>query len=173
MTPTALVVRIADEHDQDLLRGFTCSTGSVHETEVESFIQKGLLAWAAAPGAEVDDPRVLLLLNEANPDHLVAVAAHERLTELRLRGEPLAGTKIQVIAISLAERGGRIAGRRLGDIAFEALLRDIRSCNPQRGPAIAAVVSELNAPSLALCDRQGLTVSVARSPGYVWRIGRL
>lgn len=121
----------------------------------------------------MDDPRVLLLLDEANPDHLVAVAAHERLTELLHRGKPMAGTKIQVIAVALTERGSRIAGRRPGDIAFEALLQDMRSRNPQRGPAIATVVSEMNTPSLALCDRQGLVVSVTRSPGYVWRIGLL
>lgn len=166
-------MRTAEKQDQDLLQGFTCSTGSAHETEVEAFIRNDLLAWATAPGAAVDDPRVLLLLDEANPDHLVAVAAHERLTELLHRGKPMAGTKIQVIAVALTERGSRIAGRRPGDIAFEALLQDLRNRNPQRGPVIAAVVSEMNTPSLALCDRQGLVVSVTRSPGYVWRIGLL
>jgi hypothetical protein len=82
MTVEGLVVRAATERDGDLLNSFTRSTGSPHEAEVETFVRKGLLEWALAPGASVDDPRALLLLDQADTDTLVAVAAHERLTEL-------------------------------------------------------------------------------------------
>lgn len=173
MSPQGLLVRPADERDASLLDSFRCSSGPPSEAEVEAFVRKDLLAWALAPGARVDDPRALLILDEADPGHLVAVAAHERLTELLIRGEPLEGTKAQVVAVALTSRRTRVAGRRPGDLAFDALRHDARTRQPPRGPALAAVVAETNEPSLALCDRQGMTAAVPRSPGYVWRVGRL
>ena len=173
MSPQILVVRPAGEGDEGLLSSFTCSTGPPHEAEVEAFVRKDLLAWVLAPGAEVDDPRALLLLDETTSESLVAVAAHERLTELLVRGKPLDGTKAHVVAVALASRRTRIAGRRPGDLAFEALRHDARTRQRRRGPALAAVVAEANKPSLALCDRHGLTATVPRSPGYLWRVGRL
>jgi hypothetical protein len=156
-----------------LLNTFACSTGPPYEAEVEAFVQKDLLAWMLAPGAAVDDPRALLLFDEADPAHLVAVAAHERLTELQRRGTPLPGIKAQVVAVALTDRGTRIAGRRPGDLAFAALRSDARRRLPGSGLVLAAVVADGNRASAALCDRQGLTVTIPRCPGYVWRVGRL
>jgi hypothetical protein len=173
MTITGLLVRPADEADAELLSTFACSSGPTYESEVEEFVRKGLLEWALAPGAAVDDPRALLLLDELDTNTLVAVAAHEQLTELVVRGQRLEGTKAQVVAVALTSRGTQIAGRRPGDLAFEALRHDARTRHPPRGRALAAVVAETNAPSLAMCDRQGLAVTVRRSPGYVWRVGRI
>jgi hypothetical protein len=168
-----LVVRPARAEDEELLSTFKCSSGPPCEAEVETFVRNDLLEWALAPGAALDDPRALLLLDRANPGNLVAVAAHERLTELLLRGKPLEGTKAHVVAVALDSRRTQIVGRRPGDLAFAALRQDARSRQPTRGPALAAVVAEKNLPSLAMCDRQGLVATIQRSPGYVWRVGRL
>jgi hypothetical protein len=173
VTGDVLVVRTATPHDEALLGQFSCSGGPSYETEVEQFVRKDLLSWGLDAAAAEDDPRVLLLLDPAASDQLVAVAAHERLTELKVGDRLAEGTKAQVIAVSLEARGTTIAGRRPGDLAFSALVNDARVRDNPRGPLIAAVVSTANRPSLAMCDRNGLNLVVDRSPGYVWRIGRL
>lgn len=173
MSVRGVLVRPAGESDERLLDAFACSAGPPCEAEVEAFVRKDLLAWVLAPGAAADDPRALLPLDEADPAHLVAVAAHERLTELQSRGVPLSGIKAQVVAVALTDRGTRIAGRRPGDLAFAALRADARRRLPGTGRVLAAVVAEANTASAALCDRQRLTMIIPRSPGYVWRVGRL
>jgi hypothetical protein len=166
-------VRSVSQEDTDLLSKFRCSTGAAYEDDVDEFIRNRLLYWTFAPGAALDDPRSLLLTDEADPSRLVAVVAHERLTDLLLRGEPLDGTKAQVVAVSLDCRGIRIAGRRVGDLAFEALRNDARTRTPQRGRVLAAAVDKANEASLRLCDRQGLSLTVHRTGDTIWRVGEL
>lgn len=170
---TDLVVRLAVPEDGALLAAFRCSDGPYPEQETEDHVRGRLAQWAFAPGAQVDEPRVLLLHERDRPGRLVAVAAHERLTELRLPTGPLDGTKAHLVAVSLPFRRTRIAGRRPGDLAMAALVHDALTAVSPRAPYTAAVVAADNKPSLALCNRHGMTLEVPRSPGYVWRVGRL
>lgn len=168
------LVRIAEPDDETVLAAFRCSTGLRYEDEVEDFVTRHLLDWALAAGAARDDPRALLLVDEGPPERLVAVAAHERLTTLvGPDGSPLAGTKAEVVAVSLEARGRTFGRRRPGDLAFSALLHDAATRPVPRGPFVAVVVADDNKASLALCERFGLTRQIPTSfPGYHWRIGR-
>lgn len=170
---TELAVRPLTPEDSPLLTQFTCSTGPAHEDEVQQFVRAGLIGWTFAPGAADDDPRGRVLHPPDDPDDVWAVAAHERLSGLSQDGVPMDGTKLEVIAVAAAVRGTRVSGRRIGDLAFEAVLADAAGRPGARGPWLAALVSDENAPSQALCDRQGLRTALRapNRPGYHWRVG--
>jgi hypothetical protein len=66
-----------------------------------------------------------------------------------------------------------ILDERPGDLAFNALRHDVRQRQPPRGPHLVATVDRLNRASLALCDRQELDLTIAKSAFAVYRIGWL
>lgn len=171
---TEIVVRAATKEDAELLASFQCSQGPPWEEEAQRFIQ-GLPAWLFELSAADLDPRALLLLNPDDASNLVAVAAHERISEILVDGIPLEGTKAVVVAAALSVRGTRIGTDRPGDLAFDALRRDALSRPVPRGRALVAKVARGNQASLAMCDRQGLNVKldVYSDPQLVWRIGEL
>lgn len=168
-----LAVRSLTAQDRPLLERFECAAGPAYEVEVQQFIRAGLIDWKFAPGAADDDPRAKILHPPDDPDDVWAVAAHERLNDLALEGTALDGTKLEVIAVAAAVRGTRVAGRRVGDLAFEAILDDIARRPRRRGPWLAALVADANTASDALCGRQALAVTIPapNRPGYHWRVG--
>ncbi|HEU0131658.1 MAG TPA: hypothetical protein VFQ85_11790 [Mycobacteriales bacterium] len=170
----ALAVRPATPDDEPLFRTFRCSRGVPYEDEVERFVNTALAEWSFAPLAQVDDPRTLLVVEDGPAERIVAIAAHERLTALADDdGTPLDGTKVEVVAVAAADRGTRVDGQRLGDLAFAAVLDDAATRPYPRGPWVAGVVSDDNKASLALCDRWNLSVQLPAGDGYTWRIGSL
>jgi len=161
-------IRVGKPTDRDLLASFTCADPAVgHEAEVEQFVQTQLIDWAFAPGAAVDDPR-LLLAAVTSTGELFGVAAHERTRLLDSGGTPYNATKIEVVAVAAPWQGRRFsAGARASDVLLSAVMTDIADRVPPRDARVFAVVHGENRRSLALLSRHGLTEEMSSPyPGY-------
>lgn len=163
MTKPEWRIRTGQARDRELLASFSCANPAhAWEAEVEQFIQKQLLdAWALAPGAADDDPRLLLALTAQG--ELFGVAAHEKVELQRGDGTTFSATKLEVVAIAAAWQGRRFStGDRASDVLMSAVLTDVTRRVPPRDARIFAIVHEDNHRSLMLLRRHGLTEEMSR-----------
>lgn len=161
-------IRVGTPADRDLLGSFSCADPAVgYEAEVEQFVRNQLTDWAFAPGASVDDPRLLLAAVTATGE-LFGVAAHERTRLRDPGGAAYNATKIEVVALAAPWQGRRFStGARASDVLLSAVMTDIVNRVPPRDARVFAVVHTENQRSLALLSRHGLTEEMSSPyPGY-------
>lgn len=141
---------------------------------MQGYVQRGLLTWALEPLAAVNDPRLLLVFDEASGD-LVGVAAHER-AEVGVPGVlALVATRIEVVAVARSWQGKRFGatasidtGPRASDVVMATVMRDIQTRPQPRSNKVFATAHQGNARSLALCRRHGLVNEMSRPhPEYI------
>ena len=157
------LIRVARKRDASLLKRFSCSRveAPAWESEIENYIRDSLLDWAFEPGAQDDDPRVLLILHRKT-NVLLGVAAHERC---ELRGparQSFPATKLQVVAVETSWQGRKFSsGERVSDVVMSAAMRDVLGRVPARYARVYAIVHRENVRSLAVCRRHGLTENLS------------
>jgi hypothetical protein len=144
-------VRVATASDADLLAAFSCSRGLWFEDEVEEFLQRYALTYAAERAPL--DHQLLLFVDD---DELIAVGGHEQA----LLPGGLVGTHLTVAAIDLSHQGAKLTdGGRLSDYVLDALLGDALDAEARgavrREPIAHALVARENGRSLAVLNRRG------------------
>lgn len=168
--PAGFVVREAAAADAELLATFACSTGAWFEDEVEAFVRERALPAALRPGS---GHRLRLVLDD---ERLAACFAHhpERLVVAAERGtpaRPLEATRLQLVALSLADQGRRLDdGRRISDLVMASCIAD--AIEHRSSAILTAIVARDNLRSLALCQRHGLRSQVAYDARHVRLSGR-
>lgn len=170
MTAIDWTIRAARADDRQALASFSCANRAIPwEAEVEDFIQKQALdAWAGAPGAVDDDPRLLLALTRAG--ELFGVAAHEKAMLNIADGHSLTATHLVVVAVATTWQGRRFStGERCSDVLMSAVMTDISQRVPPRYARVFATVHDENHRSLALLRRHGLVSEMTRVEGQPYR----
>jgi hypothetical protein len=176
-TVTQLAVRAVRNEDLTALAGFSCSSGTEWEEEVEEQIRGPLphryLGWVGSDA----DPRMLVVL--AQDGDILAVAAHH--VEAKVVGVPggvqdIRPTYLEVLAVSLRARRtvvdiGQDPALTFGEFTYDVTMTDIRN-RTGRDPLIFGRVNWEHVISLAFCDRVGLSTElVNEDPTYVQRWG--
>jgi len=161
-------IRVGRPDDRQMLSRFQCADPTVPwQVEVEAFIRTDLVEWVFEPHAADNDPRLLLLFERSN-EQLVGVAAHERQELVGGGdGEPIAATKIEVVALAAAWQGVRFGtGERASDVLLSTVMADVAARVPPRDARVFALVHTDNMRSLALCRRHGLIEEMSPVGAY-------
>lgn len=131
------------QRDRARLAAFQCADDeSPFTLEVEHFIRDSVYDWAFAPGAQVDDPRLLLLF-ERESGQLIGVAAHERHPLLDRDGKAFSATKLEVVALARSWQGKTFTtGERASDVLMSGVMADVTNRVPKRYARIYAHLHE-------------------------------
>lgn len=155
-----LIVRPARAEDAPTLRAFRCSSGSDFEAEVERFIRDDALRWALAPQSLY---RLLVVIEDKR---LIGCFAHHPEALVRKDGAILMATRLQVLALSLADQGRRLdKGQRLSDAVMDTLIVDALTTRDSH--VLSAIVARENVRSMALCERHGLRSQIRHDSRHV------
>lgn len=153
--------RVAQPCDNKAFKSFRCATTqSGWDLHVEAYVREELMLWACESGAQVDDPRVLLLIDPSGT--VAGVAAHElRSGVTQSATAPFPIRHLQVGALSLDWQGrSDESGTRISDLLMKMLLTDI-DCRRVKVARLTAIVHRANIRSKKLMMRYGFVETPA------------
>jgi hypothetical protein len=141
--------------DEARLAGFSCSTGEVHEDDVEQWIRTDALAWLDDVPKTLFQRRRLALIEE--DDQLMAIVAWQDIVRVDLEG-----IWLEVLAVATPKQHGG-HGQRSYD-----LINDHLRTVERNGDVVAGLVHVENARSKRLLTVKGWRSAALCDDNELW-----